>query len=138
MGASKLPTVITALLPQCVVVTEAKSPDLHVANSLHFEAGDLLIFDRGYLDYAWMPRLQRRRISCVTRLKTNARLEVVAVKRDSNDHRVIAHEIIRLSSTPGQESYPDLRRRVVYQDPESGKQYVFLSNGHDLAVTREP
>jgi putative transposase len=67
-------------------------------------------------------------------LKTNARFEVVAVKRDSNNHRVIADEIIRLSSTHGQESYPDPRRRVVYRDPESGKQYVFLSNRFDLTA----
>jgi len=116
------------------VVTEAKSHDLHVGRSLHFEAGDLLIFDRGYIDYAWMHRLQRRNVSFVTRLKTNARFEVLAVKRDSNDNRVISDQIIRLSSTHGQESYPDTLRRVVFQDPKSGKQYVFLSNRFDLTA----
>jgi len=129
-----LPTVITDQLPQCLVVTEAKSHDLHVGRSLHFEAGDLFIFDRGYIDYAWMHRLQRRNVSFVTRLKTNARFEVLAVKRDSNDNRVISDQIIRLSSTHGQESYPDPLRRVVYQDPKSGKQYVFLSNRFDLTA----
>jgi hypothetical protein len=133
-GGIKLHTVITDLLPQCVVVTEAKSHDLHVGRSLHFEAGDLLIFDRGYIDYAWMHRLHRRNVSFVTRLKTNARFEVVAVKRDINDNRVISDQIIRLSSTHGQESYPDPLRRVVFQDPESGKQYVFLSNRFDLTA----
>lgn len=133
-GGIKLHTVITDLLPQCVVVTEANSHDIQIGRNLQFEAGDLLIFDRGYIDYAWMHRLHRGGVSFVTRMKANARFEAVATSKDSNDHRVISDQIIRLSSPHGRENYPETLRRVVYQDPESGKKYVFLSNRLDLTA----
>lgn len=135
-GGIKLHTVITDLLPQCVVVTEANSHDIQVGRTLQFEAGDLLIFDRGYIDYAWMHRLHRRRVSFVTRLKANARFEVVAIGKNINDDRVLADQIIRLSSKHGRASYPDTLRRIVYQDSKSEKPYVFLTNRFDLTAVQ--
>jgi ectoine hydroxylase-related dioxygenase (phytanoyl-CoA dioxygenase family) len=44
-GAIKLHTVLTGLLPQCVLVTDGKTHDRRAIQDLQFEAGDLLIFD---------------------------------------------------------------------------------------------
>lgn len=132
-GGIKLHTVITDMLPQGVVVTAAKAHDLQVAKTLQFETGDLLIFDRAYLDYAWLHRLHGRGVSFVTRLKGNSRYEVVATQKSCDDH-VLADQVIRLSSPQGRERYPEMLRRVVYRDPESGKIYNFLSNRFDLTA----
>jgi hypothetical protein len=37
---------------------------------MKFEAGDLLIIDRAYIDYAWLYSLHRQKVWFVTRLKT--------------------------------------------------------------------
>jgi hypothetical protein len=45
---------------------------------------------------------------------------------------ILADQIIHVSSPQGQACYPDLLRRIHYQDPETGKKYVFLTNRLDL------
>jgi len=58
-GAIKLHTVLNGVLPQCVLVTDGKTHDLQAVQDLRFKAGDLLIFDRAYLDYAWLYQLHQ-------------------------------------------------------------------------------
>jgi len=131
-GAIKLHTVLTEMLPQCVLVTDGKTHDQKAVQDLHFEPGDLLVFDRAYLDYAWLYRLHLGGVWFVTRLKTNSCYEVIQSRATSGP--VLADQIIRLSSPHGQACYPELLRRVHYRDPETGKEYVFLTNRLDLSA----
>jgi Transposase DDE domain/Domain of unknown function (DUF4372) len=131
-GAIKLHTVLSGLLPQCVLVTDGKTHDLQAVQDLRFQPGDLLIFDRAYLDYAWLYQLHRDTVWFVTRLKSNSCFEVIKEKTASGP--VLADQVIRLSSPPGRASYPEPLRRVHYRDPETGKEYVFLTNRLDLSA----
>jgi hypothetical protein len=131
-GAIKLHTVLTGLLPQCVLVTDGKTHDLQAVQDLHFQPGDLLIFDRAYLNYAWLYGLHQDGVWFVTRLKSNACYEAVHPQEALGP--VLADELIRLSSPQGLASYPELLRRVHYRDPETGKEYVFLTNRLDLST----
>jgi hypothetical protein len=131
-GAIKLHTVLTGLLPQCVLITEGKTHDRQAIQDLHFQPGDLLIFDRAYLDYAWLYRLHQGGVWFVTRLKSNSSFEVVQEAWAGGP--VLADQVIRLSSPKGQASYPEPLRRVHYRDPETGKEYVFLTNRLDLSA----
>jgi putative transposase len=131
-GAIKLHTVLTGLLPQCVLVTEGKTHDRQAVQDLRFQPGDLLIFDRAYLDYAWLYRLHQDGVWFVTRLKSNSCFEVVREAWAGGP--VLADQVIRLSSPKGQASYPEPLRRVHYRDPETGKEYVFLTNRLDLSA----
>jgi len=131
-GAIKLHTVLSGLLPQCVLVTDGKTHDLQAVQDLRFKPGDLLIFDRAYLDYAWLYRLHQDTVWFVTRLKSNACYEVIQEKTASGP--VLADQVICLSSPQGRASYPEPLRRVHYRDPETGKEYVFLTNRLDLSA----
>ncbi len=131
-GAIKLHTVLTGLLPQCVLVSDGKTPDLQAVQDLRFQPGDLLIFDRAYLDYAWLYRLHQDDVWFVTRLKSNSCYAVIQEQKASGP--VLADQIIRLSSPRGQACYPEPLRRVHYRDPETGKDYVFLTNRLDLSA----
>jgi hypothetical protein len=131
-GAIKLHTVLTGLLPQCVLVTDGKTQDLQAVQDLRFQPGDLLIFDRAYLDYAWLYQLHQDGVWFVTRLKSNSCYEVI--KEQAASGPVLADQVIRLSSPQGQACYPEPLRRVHYRDPETGKEYVFLTNRLDLSA----
>jgi putative transposase len=124
--------MLADLLPQCVVLTDGKTHDLQAVQDLHFEPGDLLLFDRAYLNYAWFFRLHQGGVWFVTRLKSNSCYEVVQTRRASGP--VLADQVIRLSSPQGQAAFPELLRRVHYRDPETGKEYVFLTNRRDLSA----
>jgi putative transposase len=129
-GAIKLHTVLTEMLPHCVLVTDGKTHDRQAVKDLKFEPNDLLIFDRASLDYAWLYQLHQGGVWFVTRLKTNSCYEVIQSRAASG--LVLADQTIRLSSPQGQACYPEPLRRIHYQDPESGKEYVFLTNRLDL------
>jgi hypothetical protein len=131
-GAIKLHTVLTGMLPQCVLVTDGKTHDRRAVQELHFEPDDLLIFDRAYLDYAWLYQLHLGGVWFVPRLKINSRFEVIQTQETSVDGPILADQVIRLNSPQGLTCYPDLPRRVHYRDPETGKDYVFLTNRLDL------
>lgn len=132
-GAIKLHTVLADLLPQCVVLTDGKTHDLTVAKELAFAPGDLLIFDRAYIDYDWLFHLHQQGVWFVTRLKANASYEVVEARYRASE-AILTDQVIRLSSPHGQAAYPAPLRRVHYRDPETGKEYVFLTNRMDLSA----
>jgi hypothetical protein len=131
-GAIKLHTVLTDLLPRCVILTDGKTHDRAVVQEMDFAPGDLLIFDRADLHYAWLYGLQCRGVWFVTRLQTNSCYEVVASQEITAPNLVLADQVIRLTSSQGRTSYPEARRRVHYRDPETGKKYLFLTNRLDL------
>ena len=131
-GAIKLHTVLTGLLPQCVLVTDGKTHDRRAIQDLRFQPGDLLIFDRAYLDYAWLYQLHQGRAWFVTRLKNNSCFEIIEEQTAAGP--ILADQIICLGSPKGQASYPEPLRRVHYRDPETGKEYVFLTNRQDLSA----
>jgi hypothetical protein len=130
----KLHTVITDMLPKCVILTEAKVHDIQVGKTLQFDPGDLLIFDRGYIDYAWLHTLHQENVWFVTRLKSNACFQVIDTLENPTPDRVLTDQIIRLSSGHALASYPDTVRRVHYRDLETGKKYVFFTNRFDLSA----
>ena len=73
----KLHTVVTDMLPKCVILTEAKVHDIQVGKTLQFDPGDLLIIDRCYIDYAWLHSLHQKAVWFDTPLKSNACFEVI-------------------------------------------------------------
>lgn len=135
-GAIKLHTVLADHLPRCVVLTDGRTHDLTVAKDLTFAPGDLLIFDRAYCDYDWLFHLHQQGVWFVTRLKASACYEVVETRKTTAGGPLLADQVIRLSSPHGRTAYPELLRRVHYQDPETGKEYVFLTNRLDLPALK--
>ena len=68
----------------------------------------------------------------MTRLKSNSCYEVIKTQVASGS--VLADQVIRLSSLQGQSCYRELLRRVHYRDPETDKEYAFLTNRLDLSA----
>jgi len=73
-GAIKLHLVLDhdGYLPSYAVLTDGKKADITVAKAMSFPPGAMLVFDRGYTDYAWWLGLTRQKVQFVTRLKDDA------------------------------------------------------------------
>jgi hypothetical protein len=117
-----------AAAPEEVRLTSGQVHELEVARNLKFAPGDLLLLDRGFVDFAWLYSLQQGRVGFVTRLPKNIRYRVLQKNPLPVDSGVLADQIIRLSTKYSREHYPEDLRLVHYQDPETGKEYVFLTN----------
>jgi hypothetical protein len=131
-GAVKLHLTIdhAGYLPSAMVITTGKQSELTVARRQHYEAGTLLVMDRGFLHFGWFNQLNRRGIFFVTRLKRDTRYEVIECRPNRG---VVSDEMIRLTSRRGRKTYPDVLRVVTIQT-EQGKVLRFLTNNLTLAA----
>jgi hypothetical protein len=120
--------------PQELQVTSGQIHELEVARKLRFTPGDLLLLDRGYVDFAWLYSLHQRGVGFVTRLPRNVCYQVVQENPVSAEAAVLADQTIRLTSARSCGRYPGTLRLVRYRDPETGKEYVFLTNLPDLSA----
>jgi hypothetical protein len=80
-GAVKVHTVLDnrSVLPQYAVITDGKTADVKVARGLKFEAGTIVVMDRGYEDHDWWRKLTADEVYFVSRLKDNTSYGVVEV-----------------------------------------------------------
>jgi putative transposase len=125
---------VDAGTPQELQVTSGQVHELEVARKLSFAPGDLLLLDRGYVDFAWLYSLHQQGVGFVTRLPRNVRYQVVQKNHVPADAAVLADQTIRLTTARSRGRYPETLRLVQYRDPESGKEYVFLTNLPDLSA----
>jgi len=118
--------------PQELHVTSGRVHELEVARALSFAPGDLLLLDRGYVDFVWLYSLHQQGVGFVTRLPGHIRYQVVQENPGPSDSAVLADQAIRLSTAYSRSHYPETLRLVHYRDPDTGKEYMFLTNLPDL------
>ena len=123
-------------LPTALVITEGKQHEVTVARQQTFAPGTILVFDRGYLDFAWFNQLTDTGVWFVTRMKESIAYEVVKQLDIPSQGGVIADEQIVLRSPQSAAKYapeqPLRRVEVVLPD---GEHLVFLTNHLGLGPT---
>jgi len=132
-GAIKLHLMLDhdGLLPTYAVVTDLRTGDITVGRTLRFDAGAVVVFDRGYIDYEWLRSLDARGVFFVTRLKKTARFTVVEERIPPRSRTVVRDQLVDVThvrrSTRG--GFVPLRlRRIEVIDPDTGARLVFYSN----------
>ena len=120
-------------LPCYAVITAGKQHEVGVARQLSYQAGTLLVMDRGYNDYAWFADLTRQGVYFVTRLKDNADYVVLEDRELPRRRGVISDQVICFyqQARDGQESY---FRRIEFYDEEQDRVLVFVTNHQTLAA----
>jgi len=134
-GAVKLHTAvdIAGNLPQFAVITDGKHHDLRTAReNIAFSPGATVLFDKAYIDYAWLNDLNVGGVWFVTRMKSNCHFQVLECHPHDRTRGLRADQTIRLPGVKGADYQGDLRR-VSYRDPDTGKWLVFLTNRFDLS-----
>ena len=120
-------------LPAFVAITPAREHEVKKARSLNLPKGSIVVEDLVYTDYARYGQLTVQKIFFVTRQKSNARYRVLERRPVNTALGLVSDETIQLTGAKGREC-PKPLRRIVYQDPETDKVYVFLSNHFRLAA----
>ncbi len=96
-------------------------------------AGSIVAADRAYIDFAWFYKLNQRKNFLVTRLKKNIKYRVTERRPVLKPKGVTSDQTIILTGSKASEC-PIALRRIGYKDPETGKQYFFLTNNFHLAA----
>jgi hypothetical protein len=134
-GAVKVHTVLDhrSFLPCFAVMTDGKTPDIKVARGLKFEAGTILIMDRGYEDHRWWERLTQEGVFFVTRLKDST-VYGLAGRRPKPADPILRDEVIELNQKKGMKGRLRLRRIEVWLE-EKQTTIVFVTNNFKLAAS---
>jgi len=115
-------------IPSFIHVSDGKLHDVHALDLLIPEAGAIYIMDRGYVDFARLHALHLAGAFFVTRAKSNMDAHRVYSAPTDRSTAVICDQTIALDGFYTQQDYPAHLRRIRFNDPESGKALVFLTN----------
>jgi hypothetical protein len=123
---------LQSFLPRFAIVDTAKHADARRAREVcaGIKAGEIVIFDKAYVDFDHLADLAMREIFRVTRAKDNMQYEVVQEYQDGAAGKILSDQLIKLTSPNSQRKYPELMRRVVALVEVDGKEVemVFLTN----------
>ena len=123
---------LQSFLPRLAIVDTARHNDAKRARELcaGVKAGEIVIFDKAYVDFSHLADLSWRWVFWVTRAKDNLQYTVEETYQDHVQGGIIRDELIRLKTPASRHHYPELLRRVLALVEVDGKEVEmeFLSN----------
>ena len=136
-GAIKLHLLLDhdGYLPVFGHVSDGKLGDVKVAQRLDFPRASIVVLDRGYLDYKLFTRWTREGVFFVSRLKTNADVQIVQRRPVPDAGPILSDQIIRLQAfVAGRPDLEDLRCVTVWLEDKQ-KELVLVTNNFKLAAS---
>lgn len=129
-SAVKLHTLLDlrGSIPINVYVTGGQVHDVNMLDQLLWEPGAFYLFDRGYLDFARLYRIDRAGSFFVTRTKVNTQFSRHRSHPVDKSTGVRSDQTIVLTGPKSSRLYPGPLRRVHYFDAEKDLRLVFLTN----------
>lgn len=121
-------------IPTFVLITSAKVNDMNAMDYLHYESGSFYIFDRGYVDFDRLYRVNESEAWFVTRAKKNFKFRRMYSREVDKSTGVQCDQIGKLEGFYQQKDYPGKLRRIKYHDVELGRIFVFITNNMDLTA----
>ena len=115
-------------IPSFIHISDGKLHDVHALDLLTPEAGAIYVMDRGHVDFRRLQRLHLAGTFFVTRAKSNLKAHRVYSAQTDRSTGVVCDQTIALDGFYTRQDYPTHLRRVRFNDPETGKSLVFLTN----------
>jgi hypothetical protein len=133
-AAIKLHTLLDlrGAIPAFIHISDGKLHDVNVLDLLTLEAGAFYVMDRGYVDFARLYTLHQAGAFFVTRAKSAMDARRVYSATVDRATGVICDQRVMLNGYYSAKRYPEHLRRIRFNDPESGKALVFLTNNTAL------
>lgn len=119
-----------SFLPRFAIIDTARENDAKRSRELcaAIRAGEIVVFDKAYLDFAHLFDLWQRGVFWVTRAKDNLAFEVLEALPVAG--RILRDELIALRTASAVADYPELMRRITARVEVDGREQemVFLTN----------
>jgi IS4 transposase len=123
---------LQSFLPRFAIVDTARHNDNKRAREVcaGIKAGEIVIFDKAYVDYSHLADLSMREAFWVTRAKENMSCRVERRYQKGPVGKILRDDLIRLKTPASRQEYPELMRRIVALVEVDGREVemVFLSN----------
>ena len=123
---------LQSFLPRFAIIDTARQADAKRARELcaGIKEGEIVIFDKAYVDFDHLWGLAQRGVFWVTRAKENLQFEVVGHYPVAAGGKIVSDELVGLKNAGSQKAYPELMRRIVAWVEVDGQQRLmtFLTN----------
>ncbi len=136
-GAVKMHTLLDlrGSIPTFIHLTDGLCHDVNVLDHIVIEPGAIYVMDKGYVDYLrFYSQIHQQRGFFVTRAKDNMAARRVYSRKVDKTTGLKYDQSVKLTGFYIKKDYPDYLRRIKYQDKETGKIYVFLTNNFELSA----
>jgi hypothetical protein len=135
-GAVKLHFTLdhAGYLPEAMVITTGKFSEMTMAQRQRYEAGTIVVMDRGFMNFRWFSQLHAHGVFFVTRMKDQVAYEVTDTRPVVAGKGIISDQEIRLTSKKSRSRYTDTLRLVIV-DAGDGKSLEFLTNNKTLSAS---
>ena len=129
-AAVKLHTLLNlrGAIPSFIHISNGKLHDVHALDLLLPEPGAVYVMDRGYLDFERLFTLHQAGAFFVTRAKANADMRRLYSAPSDRAQGILCDQTVVLSGFYTQQRYPVHLRQIRFNDLESGKGLIFLTN----------
>jgi hypothetical protein len=129
---------LNSFLPRFAIIDTARDNDAKRSRELcaAIRAGEIVIFDKAYVDFAHLFDLLERGVFWVTRAKENMAFDVIG-ELPVSGAKILRDQLVVLSSAAAATDYPEVLRRIVALVEIDGREQemVFLTNNLEWSPT---
>ncbi len=135
-GGIKLHTLydIATQIPAFIHITPAKVNDVNAMDVIPYEPYAYYIFDRGYVDFARLFKINRLKAYFVIRAKSNLKFKRMYSNNCDKSTGVRCDQIGILTGFYTSKDYPTKLRRVKFYDQETNRTFIYLTNNMDITA----
>lgn len=130
---------LDSFLPAFAVVDSAKGHDSTKAHELcaGLNAGEIVVFDMAYIDYAYIFDLSCRGIFWVSRVKDSMKLRCVKRNIKKPEGRILRDDIVVIKNEGKRQDYPRQMRRITAIVEVNGedREMTFFTNNPEWAAS---
>jgi hypothetical protein len=129
---------LQSFLPSFAIIDTAQHHDNKRAREVcaGLREGEIVVFDKAYVDFEHLFDLMLRGIFWVTRAKDNLQFRVVEKRRRRPQGNILRDDLVRLKRSGSWKEYPEVLRRVVARVELDGEwvEMTFLTNHREWSA----
>src|SRR5271166_63303 len=119
-------------IPTFIHISDGKMHEVNILDQLLPEAGAFYVMDRGYLDFERLARLDDAGSFFVTRAKSNLKARRRYSRPVDRSTGLVCDQTVLLTGFYSRQGFNRPLRRIKFNDPQTGKRLVFLTNNFAL------
>ena len=133
-AAVKLHTLLDlrGSIPSFIFISDGKFHDVNILDQLTPEPGAFYVMDRAYIDFERLARFNDAGSFFVTRAKSNFQAQRRYSHLVDRDTGLVCDQTVVLTGFYSRKGFEPPLRRIKFNDPETGKRLVFLTNNFVL------
>ena len=119
-------------IPSFIFISDGKMHDVNILDQLLPEPGTFYVMDRGYMDFERLAHFEDAGAFFVTRAKSNLKAQRRYSRPVDRASGLICDQTVVLTGYYSRQGFQKPLRRIKFNDPQTGKRLVFLTNNFAL------